>query len=31
LRDENRGLKHRVEELETSVGAVLDLVNGVGL
>jgi hypothetical protein len=30
LRDENKGLKHRVEELEISVGAVLDLINGVG-
>jgi hypothetical protein len=29
LRDENRGLKRRVEELETGVGAALDLVNGL--
>ncbi|KAK1598703.1 uncharacterized protein LY79DRAFT_665848 [Colletotrichum navitas] len=31
LRDENRGLKHRVEELETCVDNALDAVNGLGL
>ncbi|KAK2004819.1 hypothetical protein LX36DRAFT_563507 [Colletotrichum falcatum] len=30
LRDENRGLKHRVEELETCVDNALDAVNGLG-
>ncbi|KAF6836941.1 hypothetical protein CMUS01_05207 [Colletotrichum musicola] len=31
LRDENRGLKHRVAELETCVDHALDAVNGLGL
>ncbi|KAI1094523.1 hypothetical protein F5B19DRAFT_37238 [Rostrohypoxylon terebratum] len=31
LRDENRGLKHRVAELETVVDAALDVVNSIGL
>ncbi|KAK6068539.1 hypothetical protein SCUP515_09537 [Seiridium cupressi] len=31
LRDENKGLKHRVAELEVAVEGALDLVNGVGL
>ncbi|KAK2013205.1 hypothetical protein LZ32DRAFT_530750 [Colletotrichum eremochloae] len=31
LRDENRGLKHRVAELETCVDNALDAVNGLGL
>lgn len=31
LRDENRGLKQRVAQLETSVESALDAVNGVGL
>lgn len=31
LRDENRGLKHRVAQLEVAVEGALDLVNGVGL
>ncbi|KAI1858317.1 uncharacterized protein JN550_012767 [Neoarthrinium moseri] len=31
LRDENRGLKHRVAELEVAVDGALDLANGVGL
>ncbi|KAJ0166166.1 hypothetical protein CTA2_8407 [Colletotrichum tanaceti] len=31
LRDENRGLKHRVAELETCVDSALDAVNGIRL
>ncbi|KAF9874037.1 hypothetical protein CkaCkLH20_08409 [Colletotrichum karsti] len=31
LRDENRGLKHRVAELETCVDSALDVVNGLRL
>ncbi|XDG01288.1 hypothetical protein ABKA04_000903 [Annulohypoxylon sp. FPYF3050] len=31
LRDENRGLKHRVAELEVVVDGALDVVNGIGL
>ncbi|TDZ60740.1 hypothetical protein CTRI78_v004772 [Colletotrichum trifolii] len=31
LRDENRGLKHRVSELETCVDSALDAVNGLRL
>ncbi|KZL87173.1 hypothetical protein CI238_07953 [Colletotrichum incanum] len=31
LRDENRGLKHRVAELETCVDSALDAVNGLRL
>ncbi|OHF00160.1 hypothetical protein CORC01_04568 [Colletotrichum orchidophilum] len=31
LRDENRGLKHRVEELENCVDSALDVVNGLRL
>ncbi|KAI1335534.1 hypothetical protein F5Y15DRAFT_246497 [Xylariaceae sp. FL0016] len=31
LRDENKGLKHRVAELEVVVEGALDVVNGVGL
>ncbi|KAF0326488.1 hypothetical protein GQ607_006388 [Colletotrichum asianum] len=31
LRDENRGLKHRVAELETCVDTALDVVNGLRL
>ncbi|ETS76463.1 hypothetical protein PFICI_11850 [Pestalotiopsis fici W106-1] len=30
LRDENKGLKHRIGELEVAVEGALDLVNGVG-
>jgi hypothetical protein len=31
LKDENKGLKDRVEELETAVEGALDAVNGIGL
>lgn len=31
LKDENKGLKDRVEELETAVEGALDVVNGLGL
>ncbi|ORY70076.1 uncharacterized protein BCR38DRAFT_334064 [Pseudomassariella vexata] len=31
LRDENRGLKHRVADLEVAVDGALDVVNGIGL
>lgn len=31
LRDENRGLKHRVAELEVVVDGALDMVNGIGM
>lgn len=31
LRDENKGLKHRVAQLENGVECALDLVNGIGL
>lgn len=31
MRDENRGLKHRVTELESALEGALDVVNGVGL
>ncbi|KAI1495595.1 hypothetical protein F5X99DRAFT_116499 [Biscogniauxia marginata] len=31
LRDENRGLKHRVAELEVAVEGALDVVDGIGL
>jgi hypothetical protein len=31
LKDENKGLKVRVEELETAVEGALDVVNGIGL
>lgn len=31
LRDENRGLKQRVGELEDAVDGALDLVNGYGI
>jgi cell division septum initiation protein DivIVA len=31
LKDENKGLKDRVEELETAVEGALDVVNGIGL
>ncbi|KAJ1335538.1 kinetochore protein Spc25 [Microdochium nivale] len=31
LRDENKGLKHRVAQLEVAVEGALDLVNGIGL
>lgn len=31
LKDENKGLKERVGELETAVGGALDAVNGIGL
>ncbi|WYZ40413.1 hypothetical protein EsH8_IV_000754 [Colletotrichum jinshuiense] len=31
LRDENRGLKHRIAELETCVDSALDAVNGIRL
>ncbi|KAF4783230.1 hypothetical protein HER10_EVM0007605 [Colletotrichum scovillei] len=31
LKDENRGLKHRVEELESCVDSALDVVNGLRL
>lgn len=31
LKDENKGLKTRVEELETAVESALDVVNGIGL
>ncbi|RGP64712.1 hypothetical protein FLONG3_9455 [Fusarium longipes] len=31
LKDENKGLKTRVEELETAVEGALDAVNGIGL
>jgi len=31
LRDENKGLKRRVEELETGLDAALDLVQGFGM
>ncbi len=31
LRDENKALKHRVAQLETSVESALDVVNGIGM
>jgi hypothetical protein len=31
LRDENRGLKQRVEDLELAVEGALDVVRGVGM
>jgi hypothetical protein len=31
LRDENRGLKHRVAELEVAVEGALDMVSGIGM
>jgi hypothetical protein len=31
LRDENKGLKHRVADLEVAVEGALDMVNGIGL
>lgn len=31
LRDENKGLKHRVAQLEVAVDGALDLVNGIAM
>ncbi len=31
LRDENRGLKHRVTDLESALEGALDVVNGIGM